>query len=315
MQNKKLVAAAFITALFATTTPVWADAPFVISPNPVVVENNSQESIIQDELQYEQGRNWGLSMGTVTDILDRDQYTVLVVVDEDQVYEFYLTNNTWLVDGDGLPIAASDLRNQTVVVAHEDAMTLSLPPQSTALAVMIYEHVMPNYAIVEGITHNEDGSAVVTTNHGDLLVTISANAQVTPFRTRNIVKVNDLQVGDTLVLYYDMVSPSLPAQASTNKVVQLEAGGSIAENASNSVEPTMCALRDAVKDLELQIVWDAESHTVILQKDAFSATIRIGNTSYGINRMHMEAAQAAEIRDGRTFVSDDVIDEIFAALQ
>lgn len=312
MQNKKLITAVLTAAFLGSSVmPVWADTPLLIASH--------QAGLSDATTQNEQGMNLALTMGTVTDVLEKDGFTVLLTESEGQEYEFYLQDTTWLVDGNGLPTTAKDLLGQNVIVAHAEAMTLSLPPQSSAMAVMVYDQVVPNYAVIEAITHKEDGSAVVTTNNGDLLVTIQADAQVTPFRTRNIVKVNDLQAGDTVVLYYDMVSPSLPAQASTNKVVQLEAA--IPEDDADfglttiPTEPELISLRDIAEAMGLQLAWNAESRSVILSKDAFSATVYIGSTNYGINRMHMEAALAAEIRDGRTFVSSDVIAELEAALQ
>ena len=78
-----------------------------------------------------------------------------------------------------------------------------------------------NYAFIEAITDNADGSRTVTTDHGNRRVTILADAEVTPFRSRNIVTLQDLRVGDAVVLYYDVMTLSIPAQASTNRVVLL----------------------------------------------------------------------------------------------
>ncbi len=80
---------------------------------------------------------------------------------------------------------------------------------------------MPNYAVIEAIADNEDGSRTVTTNNGERTVTIAADASVMPFRTRTIVTLQDLCVGDVVALYYDVMTLSLPAQAGTDKVVVL----------------------------------------------------------------------------------------------
>jgi len=148
---------------------------------------------------------------------------VILVKCDNQEYEFYLTDGTWLVDGSGYPTVAEALVGKTVVVVHDDAMTLSLPPRSAAVAVMVYDSILPNYAVIEALTVQNDDTIVVTTDRGDRLVTIMADAQVLPFRTRNIVTAQDLRVGDTVVLYYDVLMPSIPAQATTAKIVQLQA--------------------------------------------------------------------------------------------
>ncbi len=162
-------------------------------------------------------------MGTVENLIAcEDASCQSFLIDSNgQRYEFYLTDTTWLVDGAGVPAAAESLVHKTVIVAYDEAMTLSLPPKAVALAVMEYDGILPNYAVIDNVSVQEDGMVVVMTDQGARLVTIMADAQVSPFRTRNIITAQDLHPGDIVVLYYDVLAPSIPARASTAKVVQL----------------------------------------------------------------------------------------------
>lgn len=164
-------------------------------------------------------------MGTVKELItyEEESLDAFLIDCNGQEYEFYFTNATWLVDGTGFPATAESLVNKIVIVAHDEVMTLSLPPKAVALAVMVYDSVLPNYAVIEDVFLHEDGTAVVTTDQRNRLITIMADAQVSPFRTRNVITVQDLRPGDVVVLYYDVLAPSIPAKANTARVVQLQA--------------------------------------------------------------------------------------------
>lgn len=165
---------------------------------------------------------WMTTLGMVKEIVRSEEDVTSILLDNDgRECEFYLADTTWLVDGNGYPIVAEALAEKHVVVAHAEAMTFSLSPKSVAAAVMVYETVGPNYAVIEEVTKQQDGSIIVTTNQGDRLVTVAADAQVAPFKTRNIVTLDDLRPGAEVVLYYDILAPSLPARAVTNQVVLL----------------------------------------------------------------------------------------------
>lgn len=324
MKNKKLITAIATVAMVGScAAPVWAEGPILIAPNPMA-QSQAEAAVIEeavaDESVIMQEMNWMLTMGAVKEVVvyEEENINALLVEGNGQEYEFYLADTTWLVDGAGNPTDPAALVGKNVVVAHEVAMTMSLPPKSAAVAVMEYADVLPNYAVIEAITVQEDGALLVTTDNGDRLVTIVADAQVTPFRTRNMITLEDLRVGDSVVLYYDVLAPSIPAQASTAKVVQLSTTLTESDEAAGVVTPQeseMVCFRDAAEAMGLTLAWDAESRTVIANKAAFSVTITIGSEEYGIHRMRVQAAQPAELRDGRTYVSSDVIAAIQEALQ
>jgi hypothetical protein len=190
---------------------------------------------------------------------------------------------------------------------------MSIPAQSYAYSIITKGDVMPNYAVIEDVVSNEDGTVRLTIQNGGTWVTVANDAQLSPLRTRNIVTKEDLQKGAEVVLYYDTVAMSYPGQAYTDRVVLLEPAAESVESAKTEV--AMVALRDAANELGLGIDWLQDSQTVILSKGAFSATVNIGSTSYGINKMAEELEQAAEIHDGRTYVPQSFVDSLKNALQ
>lgn len=300
MKNKKIVTLALATALTVSAfTPAFANTT-LISAAPEDAAIVSQEKEI---MAFEK------AFGTVTEVNEQENY--ILVKTEQRDIRFNLDENTWLMDGQtGFPITLAELKDKEVAVSHSLAMTMSLPPQSYAYAVITKGDSMPNFAVIEEVEKTENGVRL-TTDNGGMWVTVSNEAQISPFRTRNIVTIEDLQPGAQVVLYYDIVAASYPGQASTDRVVLMKAADAVEAPALDE----MVNLRDAVKGLGLDIQWNAETQTVILQKGAFTATIIIGDVNYGINKMLVRQEQMPEIRDGRTYVPQSFIDAVKEALQ
>lgn len=314
MKNKKLVTIA-LTAAFAVgiSAPVFADVPALIAMPAADAAATTETQQVMSLIT---------SVGTVQEINEEGNYaSVLVKTAQDEI-EFYVNQNaadsskTWLVDGaTGTPIALKDLKGKEVVVAHSQAMTMSLPPKCNAKAIMVQGDVGSNYAVIEKVVKNNDGTVTLTTDNGSRLVTVGKDAVVTPFKTRNIVTMDMLKAGDEVVLYYDVMALSYPAQAYTNRVVLLQPGEETAVAGGATVQETaMVSLRDAANELGLAIDWNAETQTAILSKGAFSVTATVGSADYGINKMLLKLDQAAEIRDGRTYVPQALVDEVKAKL-
>ena len=300
MKNKKIVTLALATALTVSAfTPAFANTtPISAAPEDAAIV--SQEKKI---MAFEK------AFGTVTEVNEQENY--ILVKTEQRDIRFNLDENTWLMDGQtGFPITLAELKDKEVAVSHSLAMTMSLPPQSYAYAVITKGDSMPNFAVIEEVEKTENGVRL-TTDNGGMWVTVSNEAQISPFRTRNIVTIEDLQPGAQVVLYYDIVAASYPGQASTDRVVLMKAADAVEAPALDE----MVNLRDAVKGLGLDIQWNAETQTVILQKGAFTATIIIGDVNYGINKMLVRQEQMPEIRDGRTYVPQSFIDAVKEALQ
>ena len=78
---------------------------------------------------------------------------------------------------------------------------------------------MANLLTADKVTVNEDGTLTVLDETKSIELTISAEAEVTPYKTRNIITLGDIKEGDRLVAWYDMITMSIPAQAYTEKVV------------------------------------------------------------------------------------------------
>lgn len=150
---------------------------------------------------------------------------IIAKTDDEQKIQFNISETTVLIDSStGAPIELSDLKEGDVLSAeYSSIMTRSIPAQTSALLIAsnVENGGMVNFIEVSSVSKNQNGDTVVTDKASGLILTIAKDASVTPYKTRNIVKTDDISEGTKLVAWYDMVTMSIPAQSSTSKVVLL----------------------------------------------------------------------------------------------
>ena len=112
--------------------------------------------------------------------------------------------NTVLVDGEsGLPLELSDVEKGSFVAYLGPAMTLSLPPQCTPEVVFTNvseEEAAPYYAVIARKPVAKDGCLKVVAEDGQSYV-IPDTAEIKPFRTRNVVRAEDIQKGSRCLIW------------------------------------------------------------------------------------------------------------------
>lgn len=276
------------------------------------------------------------TLGEVTEINAEENY-VIVKTDVEEI-RFNMDENTLLIGND----AASKFElaeGKLVSVTHSQAMTMSIPAQSYAFAIIeINETGMGNpiYAVVEEVKETENGLVIVT-DAGTKEITVAKEAQVLPFLTRNIVRIEDVKAGSRVLLFYDMLTMSIPAYATTEKVVILpelvvEETEEVAENVvvlanGEKVEikedeeiyevegVKMIPLRTVAEALGFEVVWDAEGQSINLVKETFSSMIRIGDVEGGINRARLVLEVAPQLPADKTYVPVSYINEVVAATE
>ena len=112
--------------------------------------------------------------------------------------------NTVLVDGEsGLPLELSDVEKGGFVAYLGPAMTLSLPPQCTPEVVFTNvseKEAAPYYAVIARKPVAKDGCLKVVAEDGESYV-IPDTAEIKPFRTRNIVRAEDIKKGSRCLIW------------------------------------------------------------------------------------------------------------------
>ena len=125
-----------------------------------------------------------------------------------------LDENTLIADTDLVP---AEVKEGDLVTAVVSSMTTrSLPPQSYAFYVLARknaEDMAPIYMTVdkveEGFIYSLDGNYKVSFE----------NAEVGMYKTKNIVKAEELTKGSEIFVYADMMTMSIPALVNPSKIV------------------------------------------------------------------------------------------------
>lgn len=231
-----------------------------------------------------------------------------------------IDESSYLIDANTLlPFDVAGRETDDVAIFHSNAMTMSLPPQSYAFAILgnIKEDTrVPFYTEVEEVKEAEDGIVIVT-DGGSKEIKLLNTAELSPYLTRNIVGLSDIKAGSKLLMFYDAITMSIPAYATCEKAVLLAAGSglkiagtdiSLKEDEEiytdeNGVE--MLPLRTVAETLGFEVIWNNEERSVTLKKETFTSLVIIGDENGGINRARILMQAKPVIRNDKTYVSVD----------
>jgi len=258
-------------------------------------------------------------MTTFGKIKEVSEASITVESAEGMEMVFNFDKSSYLIDANTvLPFDINNRETDDVVIFHSTAMTRSIPPQSFAYAVMgnIKEDTkIPMYTEVEKVTESEDG-VVITTERGEKEITLLKDAEISPYLTRNIVTAADLCEGAKVLLWYDTMTMSIPAYASSDRAVILEGIGDVTvggididlnENEEvyeeNGVE--MVPVRTVAETLGFEVNWEDATQSVTLVKDNFTSNIVIGDRKAGMNKAIVELLTAPVLKNDKTYVPMD----------
>ncbi len=182
---------------------------------------------------------------------------------------------------------------ESVYVYHDEAVTMSLPAQTTAYAVLTNltdKHAPASLLTAEAVQKNDDGSVTVTCQSGALHLTIAKDASVQPFMTRNIVTVDDIHVGTRFFAWFDVAATSYPAQAAADRVVipgqedsrflVFSKDGSQLTEGCVADGVAMVPVRKVAENLGYKVSWDGKTQTVILKKGETPINVQLGADRY-----------------------------------
>ncbi len=226
MTYLKRTAAAVLGGAILCTTSAFAAEP--VKPQtetkPAVVQT-APDTAPKTEAMPEVIAERDLFYGKIAEILkEGDKVTGLLMESEkDGEYIFHIGERTlFLNSGEGTMTGLESLKvGDSVYVYHSPAMTMSLPPQSAAEAIVTNVPADARAAMlhtVERVAKNEDGSVVVTTDGGQLQVTIAKDAVYGDYMGRQIMGADDLRIGTRFFTWYQAVQESLPAKVGVNKL-------------------------------------------------------------------------------------------------
>ncbi len=220
------------------------------------------------------------------------------------------------------------------------AMTLSLPPQATALLILTNipaDYAVPQFYEIVSVTHQampaiEPPPALTWTEvtaAGGKVLTITDEAQLIPYRTKNIVRLEDLIPGTRILVWSDSKGEAakvlvFPYQylgyvnCFEDGTVSLN-GAALARKAKVTAEgETLLPIRAVAEALGMKVHWDADKGAVVsysetLAPEGWTAdallTAMPGGAVYGYESdgTAYEAGGTCVIEDGVTYLSQSAV--------
>jgi hypothetical protein len=208
-----LLASALLTA---AVVPAFADNA---DPVDETVLNAADPAVVPEETApaYHTG------FATVSEV---NEDAVLVTTDDGQELQLNVgvseEGRTAIVDNaTGLPLNLSELTVGSQIYYYaQPMMTMSLPAQSPAKVILanVADSTPAHLLTVESF---DDVAGGIRLSCGDKVVTVLEETPLSPLLTRNIIHYSELTVGTEVLAWYDMMTLSLPAQATADRVVVL----------------------------------------------------------------------------------------------
>lgn len=334
MYLKRTAAAILGGAILCTGAAFAANLP---KTDPTAIADSAISDNVAAQPAPEVLAERNLYYGTIEEIVRDEQtgaVTSLVMQSDSQgAYVFHLDDATLLFDNStGNRALGSQLAvGQGIYVFHSPIMTMSLPPQSYAEAVVVNVAADAGSAMlhtVEDVQVNADGSVLVTTDRGSLHLTITKDAQYGDYNGRQIMGTDDLRIGTRLFAWYDAVAESYPAQTATNHVVVVPAkemdgltitvdGEQLAGVTARLENGTLMVPASAVgKELGLTATYanTGDGEKVTLQDGKTQMVMDIGSDTYLVaDDTVMSYGAPAVIEEGTTWMPAQALADLTGA--
>ncbi len=261
----------------------------------------------------------------------------LLVTAKDGDVMLNISDETVVIDAEtGTPSMVKDLKvGEKVFVYYSGIMTKSLPPQSNAIAVVTgikKDTKVPQLFTVKKVVSSKDGEVRVLNQEGDLILTLTKDSALSPYKTKQMVGLDDITIGTKMFAWFDAVALSYPGQTTATKAViygQSEMPKKMAINGEaldlNGLDIVvkddhlMVPLRAVSEALGFKVKWDASIGGVRLDNGKVQTKVILGEDKYykesseAIGLTQETALGAApEAIEGNTYVPADLFALLFS---
>lgn len=237
-----------------------------------------------------------LAYGTITDIQKENGVITSITAKDakEGMTIYHVSENTLCLDsGKGIQMDLKDLKvGDAVYFYHSPAMTMSIPPQTAAEAIVAnvpMDVACAHFHTVEAVETSENGM-VITTDQGSLRISVATDASAVQYADHTAFDLSDLKESDRFFTWYEVVAESYPAQTSVNRLVVVPA---VEDTETSPVKISYSKSRLVIKDdlacvplretsnaLGLTLTWDRGSRTATLESDTRSMDLTDGKDLY-----------------------------------
>ena len=285
----KVMAMGMVMTILAGTT-AFANETMLISANP-------NTTAIEDVQAEAEASMYLTQTGTVAGVEASETEGVSIVTIDNEMggLRFAVASNTIIIDRqDGFYMTADQLtEGMTVSVVYDmnSPMGMSMPP------------FLGN---VTAVVANADFGSV-TVGHFDENLTdmknmlqLNIDNERTPITNMqgSRIRLTDADVkGQDALVFYDMMTMSLPAQTTPSFVLIL------GEQAAPAVS---VPLRETAEANGFSVKWQGKTKPILLEKEGISMELMLDDATFKLNGVEDEAAFATELKDGVMFVSSEI---------
>jgi len=129
----------------------------------------------------------------------------------------------------GFPAELENHKGEEALIFYGPVYTTHEIPQSNALVIVVninddeYDILpAPSLHTIEALRWNETEDAlIISVDNGGMYVTLNHGTDLLPWLTRQIVTLEEFQIGDEVLLWYGAVALSFPAQTTATRAVRL----------------------------------------------------------------------------------------------
>ena len=286
----KVMAMGMVMTILAGTTAFANEDMMLISANP------NADKTIEDVIAEAEASMYLTQNGTVAgvEVSETEGVSIVTIDNEQGGLRFAVASNTIIINReDGFYMTADQLTEGMAVAVVYDMnspMGMSLPPFLGNVAAVVANADAGSVTVGKFDKDLTDMKNMLQLNIGD--ETSIQNMQGSRIRLTDA----DVKGQDALV-FYDMMTMSLPAQ--TNPTFVLILGEQTAPAVS-------VPLRETAEANGFEVKWQGKTKPILLEKDGVSMELMLDDATFVVNGVEDEAAFATELKDGVMFVSSEI---------
>lgn len=323
MKSKKYLALG-LAGLIAFT-------PMVSSAADDTILTNGNKEVIAEKVEAVKYLEYKGEIRDITRDAEKDNLSILVEGIDKNLQErivFHIREDMLIVDEKSKDLIERDQLKEgsqvSVFYKENTPMTMSIPPQLSPDALVVNDSDQIGFVKIANFN-----SELVDPDN-ELKLNISDETEIVD---NDGEKANKDKLADKdLMVFYTVTTRSIPAQTSPEKIIILDdmdmeeveeslttmdkiiiKGESL--DLDNEIYKSedghyMLALRPLGEALGYEVSWNNEDRSAELMKDAQWTKVTIGSKDYNFAKMLVKLDKAPEIKDSRTYVPVEFVEEV-----
>lgn len=322
---KKIISLLTVSTVLFGAVLAYADDEEITDQESIVIGEavSGEDVLVSSAVNYDKK----VLEGTLKEASDEQ-----LILDIGSEYAINIDENTLILDENAKAVALADLAVGSKVKVIADAKTtMSLPPQSYGYIVMVSEQELPAFPLfaeADKVEFDED-LYKITSADGQYIIKVTEDTKITTLDGADLTA-TDIKEGDSVLFYTNILTLSIPAQATADKLVVIGSakaekaiadfdkvmvnGTDVATKVIVDGDHTLLHVRAICEAMGYEVSWDEKLFAVTVGTVPMGVTFKIGENAYNKAKMTpAELSAAPQIIDDFTYVPVDFFEEILEA--